>query len=99
MRKILVNKGRMYYATIRVLNKFAHVFAGNPELNEAQQQLIDGMGEINLEEEVLAVDNTGLTTSKDELRAEFTLCLLKMATGLKACLLYTSDAADEEDSV
>jgi len=84
MRKILVNKGRMYYATIRVLNKFANVFSGNAELNEAKQQLTDGMGEINLEEEVLAVDNTGLTTSKDELRAEFTLCLLKMATGLKA---------------
>ena len=84
MKKVFINKGRMYYATIRVLRKYADVTAGNAELNEAYQQLTDGMGEINLEEEVLALDNTGLTTSKDELRAEFTLSLLKMATGLKA---------------
>jgi len=49
MKKVFINKGRMYYATIRVLNKYADVTAGNAELNEAYQQLTGGMGEINLE--------------------------------------------------
>jgi len=84
MKKVFINKGRMYYATIRVLRKYADVTAGNAELNEAFQQLISWISVINMEEEVLVVDNTGLTTSKDELRVVFTLCALKMATGLKA---------------
>ena len=84
MKKVFINKGRMYYATKRVLDKYAVEFASNAELNEAYQQLISWIGAINIEQEVLVVDNTGLTTSKDELRAVFTLCALKMATGLKA---------------
>ncbi|NEW84587.1 MAG: hypothetical protein GZ094_19775 [Mariniphaga sp.] len=84
MKKVFINKSRMYYATKRVLDNYVNEFAGNSELNEAFQQLISWISVINIEEEVLVVDNTGLTTSKDELRVVFTLCALKMATGLKA---------------
>lgn len=84
MKKVFINKGRMYYATKRVLDKYVNEFTGNAELNEAFQQLNSWISVINIEEEVLVVDNTGLTTSKDELRVVFTLCALKMATGLKA---------------
>ena len=66
MKKVFINKGRMYYATKGVLEKYADEFAGNAELNEAFQQLIFWIGVINTEQEVLVVDNTGLTTSKDE---------------------------------
>ena len=84
MKKVFINKGRMYYAAKRVLDKYADVYADNPELKDATQQLDSGIGVINIEQEVLVVDNTGLTTSKDELRAVFTLSALKLATGLKA---------------
>ncbi len=93
MRKSLINKGRMYVATDLSLDKFADTFAGNEELNEARRKLKDGLNSIGEVQQVLVVDNTGLTQYKYELRTGFTLHALKFAVGLKAYATTQKDTA------
>jgi len=93
MKKVFINKARMYRSTDLALDKFAGLFAGNDELNEAHQELKNAIKVIDEDQEVLVVDSTGLTDNKVILRTDFTLRTLKISIGLKAYATTQKDTA------
>ena len=93
MKKVFINKARMYRSTDLALDKFAYLFAGNDELNAAHLALKNAIKVIDEDQEVLVVDSTGLTDNKIILRTVFTLRTLKISIGLKAYATTLKDTA------
>ena len=92
MDKLKINKGRMYHSSDLVLDKFSSVFSGNEEMKQAHQELKSGIVFVDAEQQVLIVDNKGLTRTKIELRNEVTRRILKFSMALKALATYQKNS-------
>ena len=93
MNKKQINKSRMFDTVDSVLDKNAELFAMLPELVSAHQKLKEGKALILQNRQVQEAETSGLTTSKELVKADFISCVLKFSAALRA---YATSIKNED---
>ena len=83
----------MYGAVYLVLEKYADLIQPYPELVSAQQRLKNGQALILQYRQVQEADNSGLTTNRDIVKADFIEIILKFSAALRA---YATSTKNED---
>ena len=93
MNKNQINKSRMFDTVDSVLDKNAALFEAHPELVAAHLQFKEGKTLILQYRQVQEAETSGLTTSKEILKADFINSILKFSAALRA---YATSTKNED---
>jgi hypothetical protein len=93
MNQNQINKARMYGAVCLVFDNHAGLIQPFPELVSALQRLKDGQSLILEYRLVQEADNSGLTTNRDIVKADFIESILKFSAALRA---YATSTKNED---
>lgn len=93
MNKRQINKSRMFDTVDSVLDKNVELFAMLPELISAHHKLKDGIALILQYRRIQEAETSGLTTSKELVKADFINCILKFSAALRA---YATSIKNED---
>ena len=84
MNKTQINKLRMFESVQLVLSNHSQIFSQLIDLVACQQRLNDGIQQIAQYRQVQETDNSGLTETKIDLRANLITKVLQLSAALKA---------------
>jgi len=93
MNKKQINKSRMFDTVDSVLDKNFALFEMIPELVLAHRKLKEGKALILQYRQVQEAETSGLTTSKEVVKADFINCTLKFSAALRA---YATSIKNED---